>query len=172
MQKLSFQFGYVYAALLLMAGSMLTSVAGINLAVLLLLLAVPLFIRDFAFDPDQKNTTVQFLLLIGAICFWDIFTNLAGGASVGAALWAVQHDLRTFAFVVLLWPVFASERVARFALWSLGDWFCVGRRCQLGRDPDGENSTRPIPVAHHASLAWANECRLCVFASPIVFNPA
>jgi O-antigen ligase len=46
-------------------------------------------------------------------------TNLAAGATLMRSLWAVQHDLRTFAFVLLLWPVFAVERLARFALWAL-----------------------------------------------------
>ena len=119
MNHIDFKFFYVYAVLFALASAMLTSVAGINISVLLLLLATPWFWRSFSFEPEQKKQTIQFLSLIAAICVWDVVTNLVAGAAFNRALWAVQHDLRTFAFVLLLWPVFAEERLARFALWAL-----------------------------------------------------
>ncbi len=119
MNHLEFRFLYVHAVLLALASAMLTSVAGINICVLLLLFATPWFWKRFHFEPQQKEQTLQFLYLIIAICVWDVVTNLVAGAAFTGALWAVQHDLRTFAFIVLLWPVFAVERVARFALWAL-----------------------------------------------------
>jgi hypothetical protein len=114
-----FKVLYVYAVLFALASSMLTSVAGINICVLLLLLVTPWFWKGFRFEPEQKSQALQFLSLIVAICVWDVVTNLVAGATFTRALWALQHDLRTFAFVLLLWPVFAVERVARFALWAL-----------------------------------------------------
>lgn len=119
MDRIEFKFYYVYAVLIALAIAMLTSVAGINICVLLLLLATPWFWLEFSFEPEQKKQAIQFLGLIITICVWDIVTNLVAGAALTRALWAVQHDLRTFAFVLLLWPVFAIERVARFALWAL-----------------------------------------------------
>ena len=46
-------------------------------------------------------------------------TNLVAGASLTKAMVAMEHDLRTFAFILILWPIFAVDRVARFALWAL-----------------------------------------------------
>jgi O-antigen ligase len=119
MNHTELKFFYVYAILFALASAMLTSVAGINICVLLLLLATPWFWCGFYFEPEQKKQTILFLGLIAAICVWDVVTNLVAGAAFIRALWAVQHDLRTFAFIFLLWPVFAIERVARFALWAL-----------------------------------------------------
>ncbi len=110
---------YVKVMLLVLSIAMLTSVAGINIAVLLLLLASPWFWRDLELDPTQKKQTVLFFAWIAAMCVWDVVSNLLAGAPLGRSLWALQHDLRTFAFVLLLWPIFAVEGVARFALWTL-----------------------------------------------------
>ncbi|WP_310609144.1 O-antigen ligase family protein [Limnohabitans sp.] len=114
-----FKIYYANAVLLAIAAALLTSVAGINIGVLLLLLVTPWFWRGSVFDAAQKKWTVQFLVLIASFCLWDVVTNLVAGASVGRALLALQHDLRTFAFILLLWPVFRVEKVARFALLAL-----------------------------------------------------
>jgi O-Antigen ligase len=110
---------YLYAVVIALASSMLTTVAGINICVLLLLLVSPWFWLDFEFEPRQKKNTVQFLCLIAAICLWDVLTNVATGVSLIKALVAMEHDLRTFGFIILLWPVFAVTWVARFTLWAL-----------------------------------------------------
>ena len=68
MQSLDLKTYYAYAVLLAIASAMLTSVAGINIGVLLLLLATPWFWRSFAFEPVQKKQTLYFLALIAAIC--------------------------------------------------------------------------------------------------------
>lgn len=125
MSHIEFKFYYVYAVLIALATAMLTSVAGINICMLLLLLITPWFWRGFRLEPEQKKQTIRFLGLVAAICAWDMVTNLLAGATVLRSLWAVQHDLRTFAFVLLLWPVFAQERIARFALWALMCAFVV-----------------------------------------------
>ena len=114
-----FKIYYAKAVLAMIAAALLTSVAGINLGVLLLLLVTPWFWRGFTFEGSQNKWSVQFLVLIGIFCVWDVVTNLCAGASVGHSLLALQHDLRTFAFVLLLWPVFKVEEIARFALLAL-----------------------------------------------------
>ena len=114
-----FKLYYVYAVIIALASSMLTTVAGINICVLLLLLVAPWFWRSFEFEPTQKKMAVQFLWLIAGICLWDVVTNVVTGASLTKAVAAMEHDLRTFAFILILWPVFAVARIARFALWAL-----------------------------------------------------
>ena len=98
---------------------MLTSIASINICVFLLLCVTPWYWRNFRFVPEQNKQITIFLCLIGAICIWDVVTNLLAGEALTLALWAVQHDLRTFAFILLLWPIFAEERLARLSLWAL-----------------------------------------------------
>ena len=110
---------YVFAIVIALASSLLTTVAGINICMLLLLLASPWFWRGFEFEPTQKKRLFQFLWLIVGICIWDVVTNLVEGASLTKAIVAMEHDLRTFAFILVLWPIFAVAQVARFALWAL-----------------------------------------------------
>lgn len=114
-----FKLFYTYAVVIALACSLLTTVAGINICVLLLLLASPWFWRGFEFEPTQKKMLLQFLWLIAGICIWDVVTNVVAGASITKAIVAMEHDLRTFAFILVLWPIFAVARVARFALWAL-----------------------------------------------------
>ena len=113
------EFKVVYAKtlLLLLTCALLTTVAGINISALLLLLITPWFWKEFKFEPSVKRSAVQLFSLIAALCVWDIATNVLTGAGLGKALAAMQHDLRPFVFVVLLWPIFANEKLARFALW-------------------------------------------------------
>jgi len=123
MSEMGFSSGgrvvYTQVVLLLLAIALLTTVAGINICVLLLLLVAPWFWKKFEFDPVEKRTVVQFFMLIAALCTWDVITNLLTGASAGKALSAMSHDLRPFVFVVLLWPIFAIEKLARYALYAV-----------------------------------------------------
>lgn len=114
-----FKVYYANAVLLAISAALLTTVAGINIGVLLLLLVAPWFWRHLQFDAAQKKWTIQFLALIASFCLWDVVTNLIAGAGLGRSLLALQHDLRTFAFILLLWPVFMVANVARFALLAL-----------------------------------------------------
>jgi hypothetical protein len=86
MMRGEFKLYYVYAVVIALASSMLTTVAGINICVLLLLLVAPWFWRGFEFEPSQKKMTVQFLCLIAGICIWDVVTNVATGASFAKAV--------------------------------------------------------------------------------------
>lgn len=114
-----FKVLYAKTVLLLLATALLTTVAGINIAVLLLLLVTPWFWKEFRFEPVEKSLAIQLFMLIAALCVWDVATNGFTGASLGKALTAMSHDLRPFVFVVLLWPIFSIEKLARFALWAL-----------------------------------------------------
>lgn len=125
MKSIDFKSFYLHAVLVVLACALLTSVAGINIAILLLLFSTPWFWRSFIFEPRQKKVTIQFFFCIAAICAWDVVTNLVSGAAMPRALWAMQHDLRTFGFILLLWPIFAIQKFARFALWALIAAFVV-----------------------------------------------
>lgn len=100
--------------------AMLTTVAGTNLFVLLLLLTLPWAWRDFKLSDDtQLQETKRFLSLVVAICFWDALSNIYAGHPTVQVLKASLHDMRTLGFIFLLWPVFAVASVARASLWSL-----------------------------------------------------
>lgn len=120
-----FKLYYAYAIVIALAGSMLTTVAGINICVLLLLLVSPWFWRGFEIEPTQKKMAFYFLSLIAGICIWDVVTNVAAGASFVRAMIAMQHDLRTFAFILILWPVFSVARIAKMALGAVVAAFVV-----------------------------------------------
>jgi len=119
MRKLEFKHIYPQLVIALLAAALLTTVAGFNITVLLLFLATPWFWTTFEFESTEKARVIQFFALIAAFCSWDIATNILTGASLGKALSAMSHDLRPFVFVVLLWPIFAVEKLARFALWAV-----------------------------------------------------
>lgn len=114
-----FKLGYAKALLILLATALLTSVAGINISMLLLLLVTPWFWKEFEFERREKDLAIQLFMLIAALCIWDVITNILAGAGFGKALSAMQHDLRPFVFIVVLWPIFAVEKLACLALWAL-----------------------------------------------------
>jgi O-antigen ligase len=99
--------------------ALFTTVAGTNIMVLLLLLTAPWAWRSFKFDASEKTEALRFLGLIVAICVWDVLCNLIAGHSVQAAIKEMVHDMRTFGFIVLLWPLFANAALARRALMGL-----------------------------------------------------
>lgn len=99
--------------------SLFTTVAGTNIMVLLLLLTTPWAWMHFKFDDSDKIETFRFLGLVIAICLWDLLCNLIAGHGWLDAIKAVIHDMRTFGFIVLLWPLFSSASFSRVALWAL-----------------------------------------------------
>lgn len=119
MRNLEFKRIYPHVVIALLAASLLTTVAGINISVLLLLLVAPWFWKNFELESSDKTLIIQFFAVLAAFCCWDVATNLLTGAPLGKALSAMSHDLRPFVFVVLLWPIFVDEKLARFALWSV-----------------------------------------------------
>ncbi len=99
--------------------ALFTTVAGTNIMVLLLLLTTPWAWGGFKFEDTQKTETLKFLGLIVAICLWDLTCNLIAGHSWLEASRAVVHDMRTFGFIVFLWPLFTNVSFARLAMWAL-----------------------------------------------------
>ena len=67
MKSIDFKSFYLHAVLVVLACALLTSVAGINIAILLLLFSTPWFWRSFIFEPRQKKVTIQFFFCIAAI---------------------------------------------------------------------------------------------------------
>ncbi len=99
--------------------ALLTTVAGTNIMVLLLLLTIPWAWVKFQMEGHVQRQTVQLWGLIAALCAWSVLSNAAAGYDAKDLVKALLHDMRTFAFIVLLWPVFANSQVSRTALWSL-----------------------------------------------------
>lgn len=110
---------YALASISIFLTALLTTVAGINISAFLMLLAAPWFWKSFQFEFTEKSHAIQLFLLIAALCVWDVATNMIAGEGLGNALSAMQHDLRPFVYVVLLWPIFSVEKIARFALWAM-----------------------------------------------------
>ena len=116
MIKKDWHIYYAFYILFALSCALLTTVAGINIFVLLLLLVAPWFWIDYRFDQVQKRYILQFMYLIAAICLWDIFTNCLAGNGFLKSMIAMEHDLRTFGFILILWPIFAIQKLARFTL--------------------------------------------------------
>ena len=104
---------------LILGLSLFTTVAGTNIMVLMLFLTTPWAWHSFQFENSEKTEALRFLGLIVAICTWDWTSNLIAGHGILDATLAMLHDMRTFGFVVLLWPLFSNATFARNALWAL-----------------------------------------------------
>ncbi len=85
---------------------------------LLLLTALRAWCK-FHMEGHARQQVVRLWWLIIALCMWSILSNAAAGYGVKDLFKALLHDMRTFGFIVLLWPVFANPVVSRFALWAL-----------------------------------------------------
>lgn len=99
--------------------SLLTTVAGINIFVLLLL---PLGLWGWVYfkvDAADKKDVTLFFGLIAALCVVDVASNLNAGNSLLPSLRILLGDLRTFGFVILLWPLFAVANLSRRMFWTL-----------------------------------------------------
>ncbi len=99
--------------------SLLTTVAGINIFVLLLL---PLGLWGwlyFKIDETYAKDVTLFFGLIAALCVVDVASNLNAGHALQSSLRILLGDLRTFGFVVLLWPLFAVANLSRRMFWAL-----------------------------------------------------
>ena len=99
--------------------ALLTSTALTNICMLLLALLSFWAWSRFDWPEGEWALAKPLFILIGLFCLWDLSANLLGGNSLSDSLQALRH-VRKFFFVLLLWPLFASPRVARHALLSLG----------------------------------------------------
>jgi O-antigen ligase len=99
--------------------SLLTTVALTNIMVLLILLTAPWAWSEYLKQDHPFEEAKIFLGFILLFCTWDVITNIIAGHSLFDALKALLHDVRTFGFIFLLWPVFANAFVSRVAIWSV-----------------------------------------------------
>ena len=99
--------------------ALLTSTALTNICMLLLALLSFWTWSRYQWPDGEWALAKPLFILIGLFCLWDLGANLLGGNSLSDSLQALRH-VRKFFFVLLLWPLFASPRVARHALLSLG----------------------------------------------------
>ena len=99
--------------------ALLTSTSLTNICMLLLALLSFWAWSRYQWPDGEWALAKPFFIFIGLFCLWDLSANLLGGNSLSDSLQALRH-VRKFFFVLLLWPLFASPRVARHALLSLG----------------------------------------------------
>ena len=122
-QGLGLQSLHVKLAMLITAilcAALFTSVALINVSVLLLLLLAPwAWLHHHRSGQSLAPDSAGFLVAVVLFCVWDVFTNVYAGHSLQASLKMLSRDLRPLAFVPILWALFANPRLARFALWAL-----------------------------------------------------
>jgi len=99
--------------------ALLTSTALTNICMLLLVLLSLWAWTRFQWPDGEWALAKPLFVLIAAFCLWDLGANLLGGNSLSESFSALRH-VRKFFFVLLLWPIFASPKVARHAVLSLG----------------------------------------------------
>ena len=99
--------------------SLLTTVAGTNITTLLLLMTAPWAWISYRMDVEERHSLLQLWGMIVALCAWSMLSNAFAGYGAQDLFLALLHDMRTFAFVVVLWAVFANSQVSRIGLWSL-----------------------------------------------------
>jgi O-antigen ligase len=99
--------------------SLLTTVAGINIFVLLLLPLGAWAWRHYRLETTEKKDVLLFFGLIFALCFVDVISNLNAGHESLLVLRILLSDLRTFIFIVILWPLFARVTLSKLVLWGL-----------------------------------------------------
>jgi O-antigen ligase len=138
--------------------SVFASIALTNLAVLGLLLLAPFAWRYFLQTHASIDAEIKFFwILIFGLCAWDVSTNLMAGASVGASLKALVHDMRTFGFVIVLWALFANSLIARLAFWTVFATVLVLASINLfltlgGLVPQGEYFTTGYRFSHMSHM--------------------
>jgi O-antigen ligase len=99
--------------------SLLTTVAGVNIFVLLMLPLGAFAWRRFKLDSEEKKDVLILFGLIFGLCLVDVMSNLNAGHEIFPALRILLSDLRTLIFIVILWPLFASVTLSKRVLWGL-----------------------------------------------------
>jgi O-antigen ligase len=99
--------------------SLLTTVAGINIFVLFLLPLGAWAWLNFKLEATEKKDVLGLFGLIAALCVVDVISNLNAGHALLPALRILLGDLRTFAFVIVLWPLFAIHNLSKKLFWTL-----------------------------------------------------
>ena len=99
--------------------TLLTTVAGTNIMVLCLLLVALWFWRSYRVAQDEREALLLMWGVISVFCAWSMLSNAIAGYGVTEVFKALIHDMRTFAFVVVLWPLYTNAQIARTAVWAL-----------------------------------------------------
>ncbi len=99
--------------------ALLTSTSLTNICMLLLVVLSLWAWWRFQWPAGEWALVKPLFVLISLFCLWDLSANLLGGNDLSDSLQALRH-VRKFFFVLVLWPLFASPRVARHALLALG----------------------------------------------------
>lgn len=99
--------------------SLLTTVAGINIFVLFLLPLGAWAWLNFKLEATEKKDILGLFGLIVALCVIDVISNLNAGHALLPALSILLGDLRTFAFAIVLWPLFATHNLSKKVFWTL-----------------------------------------------------
>ena len=120
--------------------------------VFLLLLLAPWAWWRFQWAEGERQQATTLFMLIGLFCAWDLSVNLWAGNSWLSSLKALR-DLRNFAFIVVLWPIFALPNVARRAAWGLLASVVLLALANLtltltGQVPQGGLMTKFMPNMH------------------------
>jgi O-antigen ligase len=102
-----------------LAMALLTTVAGTNILVLLMLLLSPFAWLRYSADKVDRAHVIQMWTVISIFCVWSMLPNWLAGYSIVDVMKALLHDMRTFMFIVVLWAVFARDVISRIALWAL-----------------------------------------------------
>ena len=137
---------------LALSACLLTTTAGTNLMVFLLLLLAPWAWWRFEWVERERRQATTLFMLIGLFCIWDLSVNLWAGNSWLNSVKALR-DLRNFGFIILLWPIFALPKVARRAAWGLLASVVLLALANLtltlaGHVPQGSLMTKFMPNMH------------------------
>ena len=68
---------------------------------------------------DEREALLLMWGVISVFCAWSMLSNAIAGYGVTEVFKALIHDMRTFAFVVVLWPLYTNAQIARTAVWAL-----------------------------------------------------
>lgn len=137
---------------LALSACLLTTTAGTNLMVFLLLLLAPWAWWGFKWTEQERRQATTLFMLIGLFCVWDLSVNLWAGNSWLSSLKAMR-DMRNFGFIIVLWPIFALPNVARRAAWGLWASVVLLALANLtltlsGHIPPGGLMTKFMPNMH------------------------
>lgn len=99
--------------------SLLTTVAGINIFMLLLLPLGAWAWRHFQLEATEKRDVLIFFGLIFGLCLVDLISNFNAGHRALPVLRGLLSDLRVLIFIVVLWPLFARVSLSRIVFWGL-----------------------------------------------------
>ena len=103
----------------LLSFALLTTTAGTNVCLFLLLLLTPWAWKHHQWLDGEWALVKPLFLWVTLYCLWDLIINLWGGHTLSESVIAMRH-VRKFFFIVLFWPFFAVAGHSRVAILTLG----------------------------------------------------